>query len=582
MSRSESIKPYTRILWIIFGLVVLTFLALYAIENLQGRIALEEAYAEVMSVKPAHIEAHRDEPYPAEEENFFGTPLLAGFSDFTIDPDPSKELWDRVDWSDRTAVQKAQSISLPRAEIAKYGYFPKYIGLDAADETDPGLEAEMHVWAAIFRSSKEFEVSDPDEPAARQVLGAIENRFGPELKELAAASNRRSSALPRHTISGSGLLPDLGAFASLEMSGLKRLLTLRMAAAIADNDRARFHESCLILLRLLEGLHPGESGDDVLFLKSEISSLLELICLGIRRDLWKREDLELLHDRLSDLRLPERIEKAFFASVDFQKAYFAEIRRHPGALSEGYPSVFEVPFQFRVVQFGPRGWIDLNAAEAIRWTHSVGIQPWSKRDFRSLPALSAKLPDFGLPETFMLEANLFPQTDLSRRLTRLMVDWELTRLACLLEIHRIDTGVYPDTLAAAVDPVPLDPFSHKELVYRNDGDRFLLYSVGWNLRDDLSAVIRDRRNRIDRLHGDWVWGAADLIDENEKERRNRALAWISMEQDRGRPVSESEFQAALSVNPIRKEHQDFKRAREGLMQKARERIARDREAMGKK
>jgi hypothetical protein len=575
-------KPLARMAWILAGLVVVAVLALYGIENLRGRIALEEAYAEVMSAKSAHVDADRDDPYPAAEENFFGTPLLAGFTDFTIDPDPSKGLWDRVHLRDKKSVQKAQSVSLPRAEIGKYGHLPRYIGLDAVDGTDPGLEAEMEVWAAIFRSSREFDVSDPGAPAARQVLMSIENRFGSELKELADAGNRRASALPRHTISGSGLLPDLGAFVSMEMTGLKGLLTLRMAAAIADNDCARFHESCLILLRLLEGLHPGESGDDLLFLNSEISSLLKLISLGIRRDLWKRDDLELLHGRLSGLNLPERIEKAFFASVDFRKAYFAEIRRHPGVLAKGYPSVFEVPFQFRVVQLGPRGWIDLNAAEAIRWTQSVGIQPWSKRDFRSLPSLSAKLPDFGLPGTFMLRANLFPQEGFSQRLTGLMVDWELTRHACLLEIHHIDTGAYPDTLGAVADPIPLDPFTQKELVYRNDGERFLLYSVGWNLHDDLGAVARERRNRLDRLHGDWVWGEEDLLDATQNERRKRALAWIAMERELGRPVSESEFQAAHPAASFGKDSPDRKKAREAeLIRQARERIARDREAMGK-
>lgn len=582
MSRSESIKPYIRILWIIFGLVVLTFLALYGIENLRGRIALEEAYAEVMSVKPAHIDARRDEPYPAEEENFFGTPLLAGLTRVTVDPDESKDPWARVRFSEPMSVERVESVSLPQGGMGRYGYFPRSILLEGTEAEKNGLDHDLEIWAAVFRTSGEFDVGDPSAPAARQILSAMDNRFGAELKELADAATRRVSTLPRDSIAGNGALPDLGSMISLQISGLKRLLALRMAAAIAAEDRKVVHETFLILVRLFEGLHPGQSGDDLLFLSNEVSVLLDQISYGFRREFWEKEDLELLHRQLTGFRLHERIEGAFFGSARFQRSYFETIRRRPGVLADGYRSFAEVPIQVRVAQIGPRGWIDLNAAESIRRMHSVGIVPWQSRDFRSLPTVVGRLPDFRQPGTFLLETQLFPDAQFSMRLAAMAVDWELTRLACVLEIHRIDTGGYPDTLAAVVDPVPLDPFTQKELIYRNDGDRFLLYSAGWNLRDDLGAVMRGKRNRLDLSVGDWVWGEEDLLDAWQNEKRTEALAWIAMERELGRPVTEGEFNAAQSAASVAKESGLQKRAREGLMQKARERIARDREAMGKK
>ena len=57
-----------------------------------------------------------------------------------------------------------------------------------------------------------------------------------------------------------------------------------------------------------------------------------------------------------------------------------------------------------------------------------------------------------------------------------------------LAVHRWRNahGSYPDTLAqvAAEEAVPLDPFSGQALIYRREGQGFVLYSVGPNQQDD--------------------------------------------------------------------------------------------------
>jgi hypothetical protein len=64
--------------------------------------------------------------------------------------------------------------------------------------------------------------------------------------------------------------------------------------------------------------------------------------------------------------------------------------------------------------------------------------------------------------------------------------------------HRRRTGSYPATVEA-----PLDPFSERPLVYRRDGDGFLVYSVDIDRNDDGGAESQDaRRNRGAR---DLVW-----------------------------------------------------------------------------
>ncbi len=64
----------------------------------------------------------------------------------------------------------------------------------------------------------------------------------------------------------------------------------------------------------------------------------------------------------------------------------------------------------------------------------------------------------------------------------------LARTALELQAYRAEEGRYPQSLAhfgsATSHPLPPDPFSGKSLLYHPQGQGFLLYSVGPNLKDD--------------------------------------------------------------------------------------------------
>jgi len=77
---------------------------------------------------------------------------------------------------------------------------------------------------------------------------------------------------------------------------------------------------------------------------------------------------------------------------------------------------------------------------------------------------------------------------------------DLANVAFALAGYRHDHGKYPNRLAQLcpeyIDEVPLDAFSGDDLHYRRNGDGYLLYSVGPNMRDDGGHnFIRD--------HEDW-------------------------------------------------------------------------------
>jgi hypothetical protein len=79
------------------------------------------------------------------------------------------------------------------------------------------------------------------------------------------------------------------------------------------------------------------------------------------------------------------------------------------------------------------------------------------------------------------------------------------QIVCALERYRLAHGEYPETLDALVpqfiEKLPHDIIGGAPLIYRPTADgKFLLYSVGWNERDD-----GGQSGGTDFTRSDWVW-----------------------------------------------------------------------------
>jgi hypothetical protein len=88
---------------------------------------------------------------------------------------------------------------------------------------------------------------------------------------------------------------------------------------------------------------------------------------------------------------------------------------------------------------------------------------------------------------------------------------DLARVGCALERYRLAHGQYPDTLETLapqfIDLLPHDLMNGQPLHFRRTEDgQFVLYSVGWNERDDGGVIgLRPKDGRVDPEQGDWVW-----------------------------------------------------------------------------
>jgi len=82
-------------------------------------------------------------------------------------------------------------------------------------------------------------------------------------------------------------------------------------------------------------------------------------------------------------------------------------------------------------------------------------------------------------------------------------------LACALERYRLANGSYPDSLESLapkfLDKIPQDVINGGPLQYHRADGSYILYSIGWNEKDDGGTAASTSDNRPDLDNGDWVW-----------------------------------------------------------------------------
>ncbi|HXE42777.1 MAG TPA: hypothetical protein VN516_07105, partial [Candidatus Baltobacteraceae bacterium] len=88
---------------------------------------------------------------------------------------------------------------------------------------------------------------------------------------------------------------------------------------------------------------------------------------------------------------------------------------------------------------------------------------------------------------------------------------DLARVAFALERYRLAHGDYPESLEALsphfMGKTPNDIVGGKPLIYRRTSDsQFILYSIGWNERDDGGVTGHYKESTVpDYTKGDLVW-----------------------------------------------------------------------------
>ena len=90
---------------------------------------------------------------------------------------------------------------------------------------------------------------------------------------------------------------------------------------------------------------------------------------------------------------------------------------------------------------------------------------------------------------------------------------DLARTGIALERYRLAHGEFPESLDAIapyfMEKIPHDIINGQPLHYRRTDDgQFVLYSVGWDEKDDGGEVAFNTDGTADLQNGDWVWRSA--------------------------------------------------------------------------
>ncbi len=280
-------------------------------------------------------------------------------------------------------------------------------------------------------------------------------------------------------------------------------------------------------------LYLADTVKDEVFL---ISYLVRLACLhsaiqpiweGLAEHRWTDAQLEELqtrlqqYDFLTDLKRPlagERATGILTAELLFRQKY-----QLSNLLGDSYADPFGARLGDLLARLAPHGWYDqekLNYCRLYEEQLNGMFDPAKKRVFPSQVALRAdelgrqiaggrlgKGPNAVIHHR-LLATLLLPSLDkVPERAAAAQTAVDQAALACALERFRLANGQFPDKLEALVPrfitQLPSDMLTGEPYRYeRTDDGQFILYSVGWDEKDEGGAP---GKTMFDQKRGDWTW-----------------------------------------------------------------------------
>jgi hypothetical protein len=289
---------------------------------------------------------------------------------------------------------------------------------------------------------------------------------------------------------------------------------------LLGQSEAAWHELALIrdMCRMLEG-KPASNCPTLVeaMIDVAITGLYtQVIADGLRLQAWREPELAAMQKQLTDIHLLPLVRAAFVAEraascrtletyppAELKKLFFF------GPRDLGLWEKLKNP-AYLLITFAPRGWMYQNMCTGAL-LDQLFLDSFDLPNNQVLPRKAEGIKN-QIETTF---SGFSPYTFLAAMTTPNFVRAVQTMgrnqtlaneafVACGLERYRLAHGQYPETLEALVpqfaEKLPHDIVGGQPLKYHRAADgRFVLYSVGWNEKDDGGIP----GNTISE--GDWVW-----------------------------------------------------------------------------
>lgn len=483
--------------------------AFYAEEDLRGQRAWAR-YRQEMEARGEQLDWRALVPKPVpDDQNFAATPFVKSWfvrSNYVFRSPWKGDTYDQAQFHVDAAVAKARPDTSTRR-------FVDLVGWSRAFDV---------VRAGKVTGSQKFVSDELDlvsrSQAAPSVLDSLKTNEV-AFAELRAASQRPYSRYPiNYDVPDPAeiLLPHLNSHRAIcRRLGLKACAELVLGRS----------EEALEDVRLSISVADSLKGEPFL-----ISYLVRVACLqiatqpiweGLAEHAWSEAQLRELETRLQSYDFVADLKPTLDAERSWGVGIIDYIK-HTGKLAElndsgsGDESTLD-----RIVRMVPSGWYD---QEQVSYCRLFALQmagvfdPAAKRVFPSQLKSNEQALDRAFegrnPFATIFIRHQLLSTMLLPALARVSVKGATAQvaadqaaLACALERYRLAHGQFPETLDTLVpqfiSPLPHDVTSGEPYKYRRTADgQFILYSVGWNEKDDGGVP---GKTLFDEKEGDWVW-----------------------------------------------------------------------------
>ncbi len=343
--------------------------------------------------------------------------------------------------------------------------------------------------------------------------------FQPVLDELATASHRQYSRfnIPyEYENPAAILLPHLAV--------LKRcvvILQVQASANLALNRPDTAMEKLNLMFYLTGSMHEEAFLIDYLVRLAMLSCTRQVVWEGLAEGRWSDAQLRTLQTQLGKFNLAKDMTRAMDSErAGFGDKLFDYLRKNQHNINQ---FLDQSPPLGNLFAFVPRGWLYLEQTSYQRAFDQRVVPDFDPETGRVYPERIDQNFDGADSNDKNILGHLRRHDFFVRILLPALGKCYLkaatgetgmneAMIACGLERYRLANGKLPATLDELVpkflDHVPLDVCNGQPLIYHPIGDRdFVLYSVGWNGKDDGGFTVRKagQTGGPEPTQGDWVW-----------------------------------------------------------------------------
>ena len=480
-------------------------------ENWRGKRAWQK-YKRELEAKGEKLDwkDYVQSPVP-DDQNFAMTPFLAPLFDFN--PLPLKQGQSR--WRDTNGFARASFLP-PNLSAISSEHFersdPYRTSLKMTDLQAWALALTGKTNSAPGAAASEF--SRPE--AAAAVLHALE-KFQPVIEELRSASRRPYARFNIDYNEASALailLPHLSV-----LKYLNGMLQLRASAELTLNQTDQAWADTKLGLYLAETLKTEPFLFSKLVEVALVQRSLQPIWEGLAEHKWSDAQLAEIEQHLASIDLLEDVALRAERALDL---WVIDQSRQQGRIDPQGSSSVAGPAAFLL-----GGFYYQNQLCVARLYQQYSVPAVDDRSQRVYPSralgnetltkvLGGGFGPYRLFARLLLPALSSIQSKFAFGQTRV----NEAIVACALERYRLANGHFPESLEPLspryMQKMPHDIITGAPLIYRRTPDgQFLLYSVGWNEKDDGGLVIpvhrktnrseRESRLKVELTDGDWVW-----------------------------------------------------------------------------